>query len=183
MKNLIKILLLVVLSYSFSSCDDAEELLDTKFNSQMSGDVKVVVPADGAVFKSMMVGYNFIGQETMDPRSDSQVNEYINKIKSFDVYEVTGTVVSVSAPIQIIDGTISVFDGSKVASWSVANFDVTNGASITLGNTEGQWDKIDQILGGKKVFTAKIEGTVDERNVTFIIRILIKMKVVANPLN
>jgi hypothetical protein len=184
MKSIIKILLIVLISFSFNSCDDAEELLDTKFNSQLSGDLKVVVPAEGAVYKSIeMRAVNFLGEETIDPRSDSQVNEYINKIKSFDVYEVTGTVVNVSAPVEIVNGTITVSDGSKAASWAVNNFNVINGASITLGNSDGQWDKIDQILGAKKVFTAKIEGTVDRGDVSFTIRILIKMKVVANPLN
>lgn len=183
MKSIIKILLIVLVSCSFNSCENAEEILDVKFNSQVSGDLNVVVPAEGAIHKStVMLAVNFLGEETIDPKSDSQVNKYINKIKSFDVYEVTGTVINVSAPVEIVNGTITVSDGSKVASWSVNNFNVVNGASITLGNSDGQWDKIDQILGGKKVFTARIEGTVDRGDVSFTIRILIKMKVVANPL-
>ncbi len=183
MKSIIKILLLILVSYSFGSCDDAEELLDIKFNSQVSGDLNVVVPPEGAVNKStVMRAVSFLGEETIDPKSDSQINEYLNKIKSFDVYEVIGTVINVSAPVEIVNSTITVSDDSKVASWAVDNFNVVNGAKITLGNSDGQWDKIDQILGGKKVFTARIEGTVDRGDVNFTIRILIKMKVVANPL-
>ncbi len=181
MKNIIKILLLVLVSISFISCNEAEELLDIKFNSQLSADLNVAVPGEALKSAEMLV-INFSEQTTIDPRSDSQINKYINKLKSFDVYEVTGTVINVSAPVEIITGSITFTDGLGIASWSVTNFNVVNSATITLDNSAGQWDKINQFLDSKNEFTVKIEGTTDRGNVNFTIRVLIKVKVVANPL-
>ena len=75
---------------------------------------------------------------------------------------------------------MSIYQGSKKASWSISNFEVVNGKTISLDTAEGQFATLNQILNSKSAFTAKIEGTVDDDNVTFTIHILIKADIVAN---
>jgi hypothetical protein len=181
MKNIIKILLLLLVSISFSSCDEAEELLDIKFNSELSADLNVVVPAEGLRKSAEMMATGFSAQATINPRADANIEKYIDKIKSLNVEGVTARVLSISAPVEIITGNIIVTDGSRVASWEINDFDVIVGASHTLDNSSGQWDRVNQILDGKKSFTARIEGTVDRSDVSFVIRITIKARGVANP--
>ncbi len=167
---------------TFSSCDEIESLADINFTSQLSADLNVDIPAQE--FKSAeMAAISFSEQTTIDPQADSNIEKYFDNLKSFDVQNVTGTVKSVSAPVKILSGTISVIGGSRTASWTITNFDVVNGASVTLDNSAGQWDTINKILDNKQTFTARIEGTVDRDDVSFTISILIKIKVVANPLS
>ena len=182
MKNVLKILLVILVSFSLNSCEEAESLLDVSFNSQLSADLNVNVPAAGVKKSAEMLDVSFLGQATINPRADSNIDKYFDKLKSVDVQGVTGRVVNVSAPVKIVTGTISVFEGSNIASWTVNNFDVVNGASITLDNSDGQWDKINSIIHNKRTFTAKIEGTVDRDDVSFTISITISFKGVANPL-
>ncbi len=183
MKTFLKTLIILLIGVSFSSCDDVESLADIKFNSNLGADLNVVVPAVTAMKATIKTGgISFSEEETIDPLSDSQIKKYLDKLKSFDVQEITGTVKRVSKPVTIESGIITISQGSKSASWSVSNFNVVNGAQIILDSGEGQWGTVNQILKSKSKFTAKITGTVDNSDVSFTIYILIKVKVVANPL-
>jgi len=174
----------LLIGIPFSSCDDVESLADIKFNSQLSADLNVSIPASSNMKATVKgAGISFNEQATIDPLSDSNIKKYIDKLKSFDVQEITGTFKRVSKPVTIESGKITISQGSKTASWAISNFSVTNGATIILDSAEGQWTTVNQILKSKGKFTAKIEGTVDNDNVSFTITILIKVKVVANPLN
>lgn len=176
-------ILLFFIGATFTSCEKAKSLLDVKFDSELSGDLNVTVPAEGLKSAALGAGDSFSKSVTIDPKSDADIEKYFDKLKSFDVQEVTGTVKSVTGgPVKILSGTISVTSGSTVASWSVTNFNVTNGATIVLDNSGGQWDKVNKILDEKKSFTASIEGTSDKGGVSFTIRVTIKVKVTANPL-
>ena len=185
MKTLFKTLIIFLfIGIPFSSCDDVESLADIKFNSQFSADLNVNIPAAGSMKATVKGGgISFAGQATIDPLSDTNIKKYIDKLKSFDVQEITGTFKKVSKPVTIESGKITISQGSKTASWSVSNFNVTNGAKIILDSGEGQWTTVNQIFKSKNKFTAKIEGVVDDDNVSFTITILIKVKVVANPLS
>ncbi|MCD6544280.1 MAG: hypothetical protein J7K34_07200 [Flavobacteriaceae bacterium] len=183
MKTFLKILIILLIGVSFSSCDDIESLADFDFNSNLGADLNVVVPATGAMKATVKIGgISFSEEEIIDPLADSQIKKYLDNLKSFDVQEITGTVKRVSKPVTIVSGNITISQGSKSASWSVTNFDVVNGAKIILDSGEGQWATVNQILKSKGKFTAKIVGTVDNSDVSFTIYILIKVKVVANPL-
>ena len=183
MKTFLKILIILLIGVSFSSCDDIESLADFDFNSNLGADLNVVVPATGAMKATVKIGgISFSEEEIIDPLADSQIKKYLDNLKSFDVQEITGTVKRVSKPVTIVSGNITISQGSKSTSWSVTNFDVVNGAKIILDSGEGQWATVNQILKSKGKFTAKIVGTVDNSDVSFTIYILIKVKVVANPL-
>ncbi len=183
MKTILKTLVIFLfIGIPFSSCDSIESLTDVDFNSQLSADLNVVVPQAVSYKYTQTGGVNFSEEETIDPLSDSNIKKYLDKLKSFDVQEITGTVKRVSKPVTIETGTITISQGSQVASWSISNFDVVSGAQIILDSGEGQWNTVNQILKTKNKFTAKIMGTVDNYDVSFTINVLIKVKVVANPL-
>ena len=184
MKTFLKTLIIFLLiGIPFSSCDDVESLADIDFNSSMSTDLNVVVPATTVSYKSAVkLGVSFSNQNTIDPKSDPTFKKYADKIKSIKVQEVTATVTKISKPVKIESGTLSIFQGSKKASWSISNFDVAIGKKISLDSAEGQFATINSILNSKNVFTAIIEGTVDDDNVAFTVVILIKADIVANPL-
>ncbi len=183
MKTILKTLVIFLfIGIPFSSCDDIESLADIDFNSQFSTDLDVVVPQAVSYKSTQTGGVSFSKEETIDPLTDSNIKKYLDKLKSFDVQEITGTVKRVSKPVTIETGTITISQGSQVASWSISNFNVVSGAKIILDSGEGQWAKVNQILKSKGKFTAKIMGTVDNYDVSFTINILIKVKVVANPL-
>ena len=185
MKTFIKtIIIFLLIGIPFNSCDEVESLADIDFNSNMSTDLNVVVPAAGVSYKSanLAVAVSFSEQSNIDPKSDSTFKKYADKIKSIKVQEASGTVTKISKPVKIVSGKLSIFQGSKIASWSISNFDVAVGKKIVLDTAEGQFTTLNQILNSKNVFTAKIEGTVDDDDVSFTVLVSIKAKVVANAL-
>jgi hypothetical protein len=175
-------MVLIVGMAFFTSCDKLESLADVKFEANMSTDLNVVVPM--APDKSAsLTGYQFSESATIDPREDPDIDEYFDKLKRFDVLEVTATVKSVSAdPVMISDAEITITSGTETASWPIDLFRITPGRSLSLTNDDGQWDKVNNILNEKKEFTAKINGYSDQEEITFTIEVYIKVQVTANPL-
>ena len=181
MKTFLKTFIILLISVSFSSCDSVESLADIDFKTSMGTDLNVVVPMQTAMKATVNgAGVSFSEQSSIDPNSDATFKKYADKIKSIKVQEVTGTVTKISKLVNIETGTLSIYQGSKKASWSISNFEVVNGKTISLDTAEGQFATLNQILNSKSAFTAKIEGTVDDDNVTFTIHILIKADIVAN---
>ena len=183
MKTFIKTLIIILfIGIPFTGCDSVESLTDVEFTTSFSGDVDVVVPAAVGLPSAKMAAVSFSGNATIDPQSDSNIKRYIDKLKSSNVQEVTGTFKKVSKPVRITTGSLSISQGSKSASWSIKDFDVVNGAQIILDSGEGQWTTINQILMSKNKFDATISGTVDNDDVSFTVTVYIKSKFVANPL-
>lgn len=182
MRTIVKTITLFILAGAvLSGCEKIKSLVDVKFNTDLSADLGVTIPSYN-MKAAVLEGFEFSESATIDIRSDSEIDKYFDKLKSFDVQELTGTVKSVSKPVTIISGTLSITSGSTVASWSVSDFDVVVGSQIVLDNGDGQWDKVNKILDAKKEFTVKIVGLTDTDDVTFVIEVVIKVKVTANPL-
>jgi hypothetical protein len=175
-------ILLFFIGLTFSGCEKIKSLADVKFDAELDADLNVTVPADG-LKSGALEGFTFSKSATIDPTSDADIEKYFDKLKSFEVYEVTGTIKSVTGgPVKILSGTISVTSGSTVAEWTITNFNVVNGATIVLDNSGGQWDKINKILDGKKTFTAMVQGTTDKSGISFTVHVVIKSHVKANAL-
>lgn len=184
MKTILKTLvILLLIGIPFSSCDSVESLADIKFTTTLSGDMNVNIPPSGSLYSAKLADISFSGQATIDPTSDTQINKYLDKLKSFDVQEITGTFSKVSKNVMLKTGNITISQGSKKATWQFDKITVSNGTKIILDSGEGQWTTVNQILKGKSIFTAKISGTVDDDDVSFTVTISITTKVVANPLN
>ena len=183
MKTLAKpFILLFLIGITFSGCEQIKSLADVEFDSELSADLNVTVPAEGLKSAALVAGFPFDESEAIDPRSDEDIDEYFDNLKSFDVTAMTGTFRNVSKPVKIMSGTISVSSGSTVASWPIADYEVANSKSITLDNSDGQWDKVNQILDDKTAFKARIVGETSEGGVSFTLHIVIFVTVTANPL-
>ena len=65
------------------------------------------------------------------------------------------------------------------AQWDFENELLTTGKIITLGNENGQWDTVSDILKDGQEFTILITGEADFSGVTFTIKVDIETKVTA----
>ncbi|NOX87064.1 MAG: hypothetical protein GXO86_14075 [Chlorobi bacterium] len=162
-------------AFIFSGCNKAKEALDVTFNANYKTNLNVDVPA---VARSV----TFSESETIDPASDPEVSKYWDKIKKFEVQEITGSIISISKNVTLVSATLSVFNETKNAQWTFTNVPLAVGTTLTLDNSNGQWDTVAQILQDKKVFTVSVNGEVSEGDVSFTILVTIKTKVTANPL-
>ncbi len=96
---------------------------------------------------------------------------------------MTGTIKSVTGgPVTITNATLRISSGDISASWDIPEFVVEKGASLTLGNDEGQWDDLQKVLNEKKVFTVSVEGHADKGGVVFLLSVDMAVTVTANPL-
>ena len=59
---------------------------------------------------------------------------------------------------------------------------MTVGNSYTLGNENGQWNNVQQILGRNAEFKVASQGTANKNNITIKLEVSIGAKVTANPL-
>lgn len=176
MKNLKYLLAGVFLTgLLFSSCNKAKEALDVKFDATYDADINVdISPA--------LRNVAFSESTTIDPASDPNVSRYFDKIKKFEIQEITGEITNISKEVTLVTGTLSIYNENRNASWTLNNVPLTTGTVLTLDDSGGGWDTVSQILKDKQVFTVRIEGEVSEGDVSFTINIKIKTKVTASPL-
>ena len=178
----IKTLLFAILAgvLMISACKKVGDLTEVKFDAEFKADLNCEVPPDS--FKSGINGA-FSASETIDPLADPNVEKYLDKIKSWNVESVTAEILSVSKEgVNLLNADLKVFSEAHTALWNMSNIPLVVGQQATLDNGNGQWDAINSILGEKKVFNVTVNGATDKDDVTFVIRVIIKTKVTANPL-
>ncbi|MCD6200828.1 MAG: hypothetical protein J7K46_03370 [Bacteroidales bacterium] len=172
----------LLLGVTLSSCEKIKSLADVKFNSELGTDLNVTI-GSGTEKSVQVEGYTFSESADVSLHDDQDIDKYFDKLKGFDVQEVTGTVKSViRGPVTISNGKLSIGSGSSVATWLIKNFQVETNATLTLDNNGGQWDIVNGILNDKKDFTVTVEGKTDKDNVSFTLHVVVKVKVTANPL-
>ncbi|MBC8321060.1 MAG: hypothetical protein H8E34_10085 [Bacteroidetes bacterium] len=182
MKKLTKILFVSLTTcVLITSCQEAKEILYVKFNADYQTEFEVVVPPISSV-KTDIYG-EFAVSETIDPNSSSEYQQYIDNIIGIEINEVTGEVLSISKNVMLESAVISVMNESYNATWEFTNEPITVGTSLTLDNSSGQWDAIENILMDKKVFTVSIAGQADADDVEFVVLFTLKSEVTANPLD
>ncbi len=182
MKNLTKLLLglLLLTSITYTGCKQASELIDVKFTADYEDTLNVVVtPSTNAKTTNGV----FSVSKTIDPTSNSDFAKYIDKIKSINISEVSGLVISVNPNLTLTSAVINVSDANHTATWTFTNLPITVGTLLSLDNNDGQWDAIEQILMDKTPFTVSIVGQASEDNAEFSILVNIKSDVIANPIN
>jgi len=176
MKNLKYLLMGILFSgVVFSGCKKAKEVFDVEFDSSYNADLNVVVPPGPR-------NASFYESTLIDPFSDPDVKKYANKLKKFEVTELKARVINLSKEVNMVSCYISIYSDDRSANWNFDNLPLTDGTEILLDNSGGQWDDVSAIMMEKKAFTIKVEGTVEDDDVSFTMRIFIKAKVTANPL-
>ena len=175
MKKLNRFLMAIVITtLVFAGCEKAKDALDVTFPADFQADLNVEVLAGSRG--------PFYASETIDPTADPEIAKYLNKIKSWEIQEVTGEIIDISKNVTLVTADLNVYSVTHYATWHFQNEALFLGKTLTLDNANGQWDTIALILDEKTVFTIDVSGSTDQNNVTFTIRVTIKTKVTANPL-
>ena len=180
MKVKILVLALLAVALVIGGCNKIKELADVTFDADFDVDLDVNVPPG-----TLRAGSNgaFSTTTTIDPLADSTVEKYIDKIKGWEITSLTGKIVRVSKPgVTLQNAELQVYSENFNASWYLPVTPLTKNQIITLDNSDGQWDAVENILGEKKVFTVSAEGATDEDDFSFTIRVFVKSRVTANPL-
>lgn len=165
---------LVISATVWSGCNKAKELLDVEFDADFTVDLPVTQSSRSAEA-------TFLVEETVDPLANETVEQYIDNIKSWNITDLTGIFLQVNPDFDLTNGMVSVSSGDKSAVWNLATQTITEGSQITLGNDDGQWDTVNEILGQKQVFNVRFSGdsSLDD---DFTLRLTIFTRVTANPL-
>lgn len=178
-KAFIYLFLFFSTSVFFAGCDKINDLNTVDFDASFSADLNCV----SASLKSGAENYTFYGNDTIDPASDPTVQEYLNKIKKYEILSVKGTITSLSQQtITLVSADFDIFNSQQSATWSFQNQLVSVGTTLTLGNENGQWDTVSQILKNGQIFTVEASGESDTQSATFTIKIEIETKVTAEVL-
>ena len=172
MKNTIKILLLAFIAgITFSSCEKLDVDFDADYKTTLN------------INSQKSTAGSFSESATIDPLSNDDMAKYANKIKKIEVKEVIGVIKSINQPTVLETMQLSMTDsGATLAVWNFSNVDLFTGASLSIDNSTGQFDNMQQILNKKEVFTVEAVGSTSGDNVQFSLEITIKTTVTANPL-
>jgi hypothetical protein len=181
MKTLTQLLLLSLTSLMiYTGCEKTKRLLDIKFDADFDTNLNVVVESAGG--EKSLSGVFYASAE-IDPMSNDDFAEYAEKIKDIGVESVVAEVTSISMPAVLLSADLTISSGGvDPATWAFANEDLHQGKTFTLGNENGQWDRVQTMLNNQNLITVVMEGSTDEDNLEFTLKVTIDTEVVANPL-
>ncbi|HPM92772.1 MAG TPA: hypothetical protein PKZ74_08170 [Bacteroidales bacterium] len=172
----IQLIVMVLLVLGFTGCDKVSDLNTVTFDA----DFAASLDCSTAALKSTAENHAFSGTAVIDPASDTNVSDYLDNIKKYEVEAVHATITSMSQEnVTVFTATLDVFNAGRETGWSMTNEVLTTGKTITLGNENGQWDTVSEILKDGQVFTVQINGEADTGGVTFTLRVRIETKVEA----
>lgn len=166
MKN--TILLLLILTVLFFSCDKIDEVNTIEFDTTLSMDVPVAVASPSAqLFKSAEAEYSFSQTQVTRLSEIGQISEYLNKLKSIDIND-----------LEIIFDNLG--EGEVINS---INISITGaGSLVTLTNisnaTSAQSPEIDSavllqaasILNTTKEIEVTVSGTTNTAPMDFLVQ-------------
>ncbi len=162
-----------------SGCSKIKSLLDKKFDANYTVDINVTVPAISSI---KAVQGTFSESTTINLTDNSDVSQYLNLIKSWNITKLTGTFKNVTKEAVLQTGTISFSSDAGTASWAFTNLPIKNGGTFTMDNSTGQWTEFNKILSAKKPVTVTFSGTTDKDDFTFTLSVSVNSTIVANPL-
>jgi hypothetical protein len=182
MKSLVRLFMLGILAVGVASCS----LFDVEIDTTFEGDLQIEV--DEPVMKSTTAdSYPFEASDQIDVLDDEDVYEYQDKIDDFIVSGVTVSVTSVtpSQGVELLPQTaFTITNGTRTATWTLAtSMPVEVGTSQDLEDLGKIYETVNAILGDMKPFTISAVGSTNVAPVSAVLRLGIKTKVVANPLN
>lgn len=166
---------LLITGVAWSGCNKAKELLDVEFETNF----KVNLPV--SLTGSRSLDGVFLVEKTVDPLSDEEVEKYIDNIKAWNVTEFTGIFLHVNPDFVLTNGLVKMSSVDKEVIWNLEDQTITEGSVINLGNENGQWQTVNDILGQKKEFTVHFSGN-NSLEEDFTLQLIIKTRVTANPL-
>ncbi len=182
MKNLKRVLLLVMITASLSSCESIKGIFDVEVDTTIEGEMDILT--DGTALKSAN-DYGFNESITVAVLNDD-LSEYEDKIQSFKISNVIIEVLSVDTEdVVFLPGTIfTISNGVNTSvSWEIStDWPVEQGSMLDLLDS-GLFAGVETILDERVDFTISAVGSSNKGNVHATIQVSIEVTVVANALD
>ena len=179
MRSTLSILMLVILSAGFTSCERIRSLFDEEIDTTISGDLDILT--DASEIKSTD-SYGFNESITVQVLNDD-LYEYEEEIQDFIVSGVTATVDSISETGVMIltDSKFTISNSNHTVVWTFgSDWPVSKGTYINLEDA-GLYDMVAQILDDRVPFTMSAEGSCNKGGVYAVIRLGIETTVTVRP--
>lgn len=176
-KGNIKIFLsiFVAVTILIAGCNKVKQLLDVKFDANFIVNLAVEAEDYG------LDGGFFSIEKVVDPLADEEVKKYIDNIKGLEVTGLSMIFKQVNPGFNLSEGIAKMSLDNWEVTWNLKDQLVTDGTEVALGNENGQWNMVNDIMNQKKEFLIIVSGKSEPAS-SFVIQIDIKTKITANAL-
>ena len=177
MKNTFKFLILLLMTFSFSSCDEAEELLNlTKdFDNTIVESIAINIDktaGDRVAFSN----------STVLSIDDPALQPYINKIKSIEIKSLSYKVINfIGDPSGDVNGEFYIDNIVYLTNAFVVKTEADNGTVFKITEV-AELNEIAKKLKANKKLTAEYSGDAlcDNDDMNFLIEITLDVKITVN---
>ena len=174
MKNTIKFLAIILISITFQSCDDIEDLADVNFNTTINEKIAFHVDQNQeAISESITLSID-----------NSDTHDYLNNLERVSITKFTYKIIDF---IGDEEGSVNItffVDGVSLSQESFIVKQVNDDATIFEITDTNKLNTIASTLKNNHQITASISGTSTAINdsMDFKVDITINLSIVANPL-
>ncbi len=189
MRNLGKVILLVMLTAGLSSCEKIKSIFDVEIETTLSGDLDIDIQE--SAMKSTN-SHEFESSTLIIPSDVEEIDEYSGNITDFAVDGILAEVLSVEKDNLEIESVIFesgtffyIKDNLDKAFWTMdSDWEIVDGTVFTLEDLGNIYNVVEDILNRNMEgqFTVGVEGVCSESGVFITIRLGIETTVTANPL-
>lgn len=167
--------LLLLIAITIAGCNKVKEILDIKFDADFTVDLSVESSNTGLDKSTFNV------EKTVDPLEDETVQQYIDNIKGWEVLQLDIKFNQVYPDFYLSDGIVKIAGNGREVSWNLNDQDIIDGKVIALGNENGEWNMLNEIMNQKEPFIVYFSGNAEPAS-SFVLQFIIKTKITANPL-
>jgi hypothetical protein len=183
MKNQLRIVLLVALSISITSCEKIKSIFDVEFDTTLEG--YLFIDVNESLQKST-ASYSFYQETFVDPLQDEDIAEYEENIKKIKVTNVIATITDVNKPdVVFLKGTRITVKGSTTVTWTLEDeWPIVVGDEIVLGDDVSVkiYKAVTEMLSDKESLTIIAQGDCNQKEVYVSLKVGIDVEVTASPL-
>jgi hypothetical protein len=185
MKNIFNYILILIVAFSFESCDETEELFDQDFTVNI--DEKIPVHVDQTtVEKTLSIAFaprEFQGSVDLSIDTEN-THEYLNKIKSVEVKSLTYKFIEFNGdPTGTVNASLYINNQLLGTNEVNVKTEADNGTIFSVSNPDELTKIANSLRSGYKV-TARYQGTAicNQNEMNFRIQVMMRVMIVANPL-
>ncbi len=189
MKKLVMLSSLVIgAMLMFPSCEKIKDLTDIDFDTDLKADVSTMsegTPVSAGLKSAAEQGYAFEGSAVIDPTSDSQVNKYWKKIRTWEIKKIQVKIKNIDHDAVLKEGKFEIKDdstGDVLFTENVQNKQLSHG-TIVMTISGAEWSKVTDALDAKHSLRVGVEGTLDQPAVSVTYEVMVSVKVTANIFN
>jgi hypothetical protein len=181
------VVLLSFVSLTFMSCEKIKDLTDIPIETTLDVDVPATsaLATESSLKSNSEAGYPFDGSAIIEPTSDSDINKYKKKIRSWEVKKLTNRVKNIHTPATLIKGELVITDEETddvLLKKEMTNLRLTTGV-VVMELMGSDWTKVTDALGELHSLKVSFKGDLDKPGVVIVFGIGLDVKIIANPLN